>query len=206
MIPKILHRVFLDDPIPDEFEGYWAEAKRLMPEWEYFTWNDSGDLGWMQNQREFAQAQTDAGRSDVLRYELMNTFGGVYVDTDVEFLKPFDALCQDGPFIGWEDEHLLCPTVMGAPPHHPAMVALLDALPRWFKMYRGALPNRQTGPYFATKVLRGRSDMRLLPPDTFYPVGWWEKAKLGGPYPPESYAVHHWAAGWLPNGPPQREG
>jgi len=204
MIPRILHRVFLDDPIPDEFEAYWAGFKRLMPDWEFFTWNDSGDLGWMQNRREFDEATTDAGRSDVLRYELMATFGGVYVDTDVECLRSFDPLLAGDPFIGWEDHNLLCPTVMGAPAHHPAMVALLAALPSWFRRYRGAKPNRQTGPYFATSVLRGRSDVTLLPPVAFYPVHWSAKRDLGGPYPAESYAVHHWAAGWLPNGPPQR--
>lgn len=208
MIPKLLHRIFLDDPIPDEFEGYWAHLKELHPiaqGWEFFTWNDSSDLGWIRNRREFDQARTHAGRSDVLRYEILAEFGGIYVDTDVEGLRPFDGLLDDGPFIGWEDENLLCPTVMGAPPHHPAITGLLGALPVWFHKYAGAPPNRQTGPYFVTRYLRGRSDMTLLPPVTFYPVGWWEKSKLGGPYPEESLAVHHWAAGWLPDGPPQRD-
>jgi mannosyltransferase OCH1-like enzyme len=158
----------------------------------------------MRCKREFDQAKTWAGKSDVLRYELLATFGGLYVDTDVEPLRPFDELLNGEAFIGWEDRNLLCPTVMGSPAGHPAMLALLEALPAWFRTYRGAPPNRQTGPYFVTRHLRGRSDVRLLPPETFYPVHWSSKKDLGGPYPMESLAVHHWNAGWLPNGPPQR--
>jgi mannosyltransferase OCH1-like enzyme len=205
VIPARFHRIWLDEPIPQEFERYWEGFKALHPQAEFFTWNDSGDLGWMRCKREFDQAKTHAGRSDILRYELLAAFGGIYVDTDVEPLRPFDELLEDDrPFIGWEDGNLLCPTVMGAPPAHPAIELLLEALPRWFIKYRNAAPNRQTGPYFVTRHLRGRSDVRMLPPEAFYPVGWWEKAKLGGPYPPESFSVHHWRAGWLPGGPPQR--
>lgn len=205
MIPKTLHRIWLDEPVPDPFEEFWARFADLHPDWELRTWNDSAALDWLRCPMEFHSATTWAGKSDVLRYELLYEFGGVYVDTDVEPLRPFDDLLDDPrPFIGWEDGNLLCPTVMGSPPGHPAIGVLLRALPDWFHKYRNAAPNRQTGPYFTTRYLRGRSDIRLLPPAAFYPVGWWEKARLGGPYPDESYAVHHWAAGWLPNGPPQR--
>jgi mannosyltransferase OCH1-like enzyme len=200
-----LHRIWLDEPVPAQFEAFWTAFRLLHPKWELVTWADSGDLDWMICHAEFDAARTWAGKSDILRYELLYKFGGVYVDTDVEPLRAFDDLLDDErPFIGWEDDNLLCPTVMGTPAKHPAIGVLLEALPRWFHKYRGAQPNRQTGPYFVTRHLRGRSDVRLLERDAFYPVGWWEKARLGGPYPQESYAVHHWAAGWLPNGPPQR--
>ena len=204
MIPKTLHRIYLDEPIPAEFDVYWERFRELNPDWHLVTWNDSTRLDWLRCPDEFAAAKTWAGKSDILRYEILHEFGGVYVDTDVEPLRPFDELLDEDPFIAWEDERLLCPTVMGSPQGHPAIGVLLEALPAWFKKYRGAPPNRQTGPYFVTRYLRGRSDIRLLPPVTMYPVHWSEKARLGGPYPAESYAVHHWNAGWLPNGPPQR--
>jgi mannosyltransferase OCH1-like enzyme len=204
VIPKTFHRVWLDEPVPDRFEAYWDRFRDLHPDWELRTWDDSGGLDWLRCPSEFSSAKTWAGKSDVLRYELLYEFGGVYVDTDVEPLRPFDELLEDDrPFIGWEDGNLLCPTVMGAPPKHPAIWKLLQELPRWFHKYERMPPNRQTGPYFVTRFLRGRADVRQLDPAAFYPVGWWEKARLGGPYPNESYAVHHWAAGWLPDGPPQ---
>lgn len=206
MIPRVFHRVWLDEPIPDEFEAYWDGFRAQHPGWEFRTWDRTEELrDWMICSDEFDAATTHAGRSDVARYEILARYGGVYVDTDVECLRSFDDLTlSDKPFAGWEDGNMICPTVMGAPPGHPAMLAILGALPRWVAHRPGQPPNRQTGPYLLTHTWRGRPDVRLLPPVAFYPVHWSEKTKLGGEYPDGSYAVHHWAASWLPAGPPQR--
>lgn len=199
MIPHILHRIYLDDPIPPKFEEFWFRFRKLHPDWTLMTWDDSSKLSWMRNREAFDAATTHAGRSDVLRYEILAHIGGVYVDTDVEPLRAFDPLlAEDRPFAGWENEKLICPTVMGGPKGHPAFEALLGYLPMWVKKHQGRPPNAQTGPWFLTRMWAARPDVRLLPPVTFYPVGWWERDKLGGPYPPESYAVHHWNQGWDP--------
>jgi len=200
-----MHRIFLDEPVPSRFDAYWNGLQALHPGWEFVTWDDSNALDWLVCRTEFDQASTHAGRSDVLRYEILARHGGVYVDTDVEGLRPFDELLDGTPFAGWEDDNMICPTVMGAEAGHPAITELLDNLPRWVARYRHQPPNRQTGPYFLTRYWRWRPDVRLFPSVTFYPVGWWEKSRLGGPYPEESYTVHHWSASWLKDGPPQKE-
>lgn len=196
-IPKVFHRIWLDEPIPERFEEYWRRLQEMHPDWEFVTWSRSGELDWLRCRREFDGAQTAAGKADVLRYEIMYRHGGVYVDTDVEPLRPFDPLLKDPrPFAAWENDRLLCITVLGSPPQHPAFDAVLSALPEHVRQNRGKPPNYETGPEFFTTVWRGRDDVRRLPPMAFYPVGWWEKHLLGGPYPPESYAVHHWVSGW----------
>jgi inositol phosphorylceramide mannosyltransferase catalytic subunit len=204
MIPRIAHRVWLDEPIPEKFEVFWRRLAQLHPDWTLLTWNDSAALDFLRCRAEFDGAATWAGKSDVLRYELLWRFGGVYLDTDVEPLRAFDELLDGGPFVGWEDQNLLCPTVIGAPPGHAAVDDLLERLPAWVADRPDAPPNQATGPYFLTDRWRERTDVRRLKPIAFYPVGWWEKDRLGGPYPKASFAVHHWAAGWLPEGPPQR--
>jgi inositol phosphorylceramide mannosyltransferase catalytic subunit len=207
-LPRILHRIWLDpdgdDPIPAQFEEFWDRFKELNPGWEFVTWSSPERLDWLRCGEVFDRQTTHAGRSDVLRYEVLARWGGVYVDTDVEPLRPFDALLEGEPFAAWEDANLLCPTVMGSTPNHPAVLALLDSLPWWSWTFRKAQPNRQTGPYFLTYVWKKRTDVRLFPPVSFFPVHWSEKAKLGGPYPAESFAAHWWNASWLPDGPPQR--
>jgi mannosyltransferase OCH1-like enzyme len=204
MIPKVLHRVWLDEPIPEVFEGYWRTFQRLHPGWRFVTWATSESLGWLRCLDVFQRQTTWAGKSDVARYEVLARFGGIYVDTDVEPLRAFDDLLDGPPFAAWEDTRMICPTVMGSPATHPAIEALVEGLPRWANARAHRPPNQQTGPYFLTKMWRHRPDVRLLPPETFYPVHWSERARLGGPYPAGSYAVHHWNAGWLPDGPPQR--
>lgn len=199
MIPKVFHRIFLDEEVPERFEAYWDGFKALHPDWEFVTWNDSSQLGWLRCRTVFDKAKTHAGRADVLRYEIMYRHGGVYVDTDVECLKPFDDLMDDDrAFAGWENERLICPTVLGSPPGHPAFDAVLNFLPDWAPRKPGVKPNFQTGPVPFTRVWRFRHDVRLFDREVFYPVGWWEKDRLGGPYPPESYCVHHWCHSWAP--------
>jgi mannosyltransferase OCH1-like enzyme len=208
-VPALFHRVWIDDdgtdPIPDEFEEYWHALKRLHPAARFVTWGKTTDLWWMHNHDVYDACATHAGRSDVARYEIVARFGGVYLDTDVEPLRAFDDLLIDErPFMAWEDNRMLCPTVIGGPPEHPALMDLIEALGPWARQHRGQPPNHETGPYFTTARWRDRTDVRLLGSATFYPVHWSEKSRLGGPYPAESYAVHHWNASWLANGPPQR--
>lgn len=202
MIERILHRIWLDEPIPERWEGFWDRFIAMHPDWTFMTHTSSAEArSWMRCADVFDRQETWAGKSDVLRYEVLARFGGVYVDTDVEPLKSFEPLLGPTPFIAWETNRLLCPTVIGSPAAHPAIEALVEALPGWADKRMYAPPNQQTGPYFVTHTWRGRSDVRKLERESFYPVGWWERERLGGPYPEESYAVHHWSAGWLDGGP-----
>lgn len=196
MIPRLFHRVYLDEEVPEKFEGFWRRFQLLHPTWEFRTWNDSKALDWLHCRKEFRMARTWAGKSDILRYELLYRYGGVYVDTDVEPLKAFDGLLHSGAFAGWESDTLICPTVMGAEAGHPALAVLLNRLPGWFAARPMAPPNYQTGPNFLTKQWRRRKDVRLLDRNIFYPIGWWERDRLGGPYPEETLSVHHWNQGW----------
>ena len=83
MIPKILHRVWLDERIPDRFEAYWDRFRDLHPGWVLVTWSTSESLSWMTNLDLFTRQTTWAGKSDIARYEILNRYGGIYVDTDV---------------------------------------------------------------------------------------------------------------------------
>jgi len=201
VIPRTFHRIWLDESIPERYEAFWQRLKELHPGWDFVTWNTSSNyvLGFMRCREVFDQAMTWAGKSDVLRYEVLHEYGGIYLDTDVEPLRPFDELLEDErPFAAWEDKYLLCPTVMGSPAGHPAVSDLLEALPKWARLRAGAPPNQQTGPHFLTAQWADRRDVRLLPRVAFYPVHWSQRVELGGPYPPESYAVHWWDQGWDP--------
>jgi mannosyltransferase OCH1-like enzyme len=208
MIPRTFWRIWLDEEVPERYEAFWDTFKALHPSWEFVTIARTEDLVFMRPhiRAVFDQCTTHAGRSDVVRYEAVYQLGGVYVDCDVEALKPFDPLVDtDKAFAGWEDSRMICPTVIGAPAGHPALGELLDVLPEWFDAHRDEPPNVSTGPHLMTRLWRWRDDVTLYPPVTFYSVHWSEKKRLGGPYPEEAVSIHHWDARWLPGGPPQRE-
>lgn len=209
-IERTFHRVWIsdgpEDVIPPHLDVFWDKLQELHPSgWEFRTWTRKEDLDWLRCRAVFDAATTHAGRSDVVRAEVVARFGGVYLDCDVEPLRPFDELLEDPrPFAGWEDKRMICNAVFGAPAGHPAIEAVVKAMPRWAARRPGAPPNQQTGPHLWTHLWRHRPDVRLFEPVVFFPIHWSNKVALGGPYPPESFAEHKWEASWLEAEPPQR--
>lgn len=196
VIARTIHRIWLGPhPIPAEAETYWGAFAALHPGWEFRTWTDADDYTWLRNWDLFESADTWTSRSDVLRFEILARFGGIYVDTDVRPLKSFAPLMDAGAFAGWEDARNICGAVMGAEAGHPAIEALIAALPGWTDGRVGAPPHEWAGPRFLTAQWSGRTDVRLEPPRSFYPVHWGQKVDPNGRYP-ASYAVHHWAKSW----------
>ncbi len=85
-IPKIIHQVWLGDKeLPSLYQKYQQEWKDSYPDFEYKLWTekeieqldfDSKDL--------YKKTSSYVEKSDVLRYAILNKFGGIYVDFDVE--------------------------------------------------------------------------------------------------------------------------
>ena len=145
-------------------------------------------------------------KSDVLRYELMARFGGVYVDFDMEPVKPLDHLLNRRAFLG-----RIQPTfqqivvqeieiaVIGSEPGNPFWKHVIRALPAWAEQYKhvGSVATR-TGPQFVQRLLNswnGPLPLDLLPANYFYPFRWCEPKQIR----PESYAIHHWWGSWVAN-------
>lgn len=204
--PKIFHRIWLDEEERPGFAAWRDKLAELHPDWEIRTWQDSGEARKMLTSADllplwdrYIESDPFGRIPDILRYSLLYRFGGVYIDTDFEPLRPIDELLDGGkPFAAWENDRTMCTAILGSPPKHPAVKVLLTGLPDSCARTEEKTPNYATGPEYATSLWRGRSDVKRLPPWTFYPVGWWERHLLGDPanYHPDTFAVHHWAKGW----------
>jgi hypothetical protein len=196
LIPRLLHRIWLGSaPIPPKAEDHWASFGRLHPGFELRTWTDADDYSWLRNRELFERASTWTSRSDVLRFELLARFGGVYVDVDVEPVRSFEPLLTHGAFAGWEDPHAICGAVMGAERGHPAIEALIVGLGSWTQGRPTAPPNVWAGPTYLTAQWAGREDVALLEPAAFYPVHWSRPRSRSRPQP-ETFAIHHWERSW----------
>lgn len=201
MIPHVFHRVWVgSEPIPEKYEDWWRAFQEMHPSWGFETWTDER-LGWLRNMQLFNGAKTPSERSDIARYEVLQKFGGVYIDTDVEPIRSFDTILAPHitAFAGWEYSHRLCTAVMGAEPGHPAVEKLVLSLPGWVKQHDKQPPDRRTGPLFLT-TMWWKLGVERFHREVFYPVGWWERERLGGPYPKRTVAVHHWAGSWIERG------
>ena len=181
MIPKRFIRIWLGtEPIPQQFEDWWHHFKLLNPGWSFTTLGDSFAelLLPCEVRRVYDDCDTLAGRSDVLRIMALHEYGGVYVDTDVMPLQPFQGLIADPrPFAALRSRVSFESAVIGSPARHPATAALLEALPSWYDEHRDRAASVKTGPAFVSSVWFGRDDVRHLPAKTFYPFNGFKAPK-----------------------------
>lgn len=74
-----------------------------MPDWEYKLWDESNfDVNCIPYTAEAYAAKRYAFVTDYVRLYALKSEGGVYMDTDVEILKPLDDLLHLHAFTGYE--------------------------------------------------------------------------------------------------------
>lgn len=205
-IPKVIHRIWLGGPMPPVVARYGKAWRDLHPGWLVRTWRD-WDLPALTHQEWFDRAASPAQRADIARLELLHRYGGVYVDTDFEPLKPLDDLIAGTScFIATEDGRWLATGIMGAVPGHPFVADLIDGLPGSIQENRDAPPNQQTGPKYVTGRYRAYTEahpddpVTVFPAALFYPYHFTEPERAGDAFP-DAYAVHHWSHSWKPPEP-----
>jgi mannosyltransferase OCH1-like enzyme len=205
IMPKKIHQVWLGSPIPTQFKKWGETWKRLNPTWEYKLWTDRDidSLGGLN--RILYDSRSNYGiKSDVVRYYILNQFGGIYVDTDFECIKSFDSLTYLNFLIGIA-YHGDVEFYTGCTPKHPVMQRIVEGVN---KITSSDLFKRTldlTGSYFFTRnffevVTKSVNGVLALPPNYFYPcpntaVGMAAEQKFDY-VREESYALHHWAVSW----------
>lgn len=110
MIPKTIHYCWFGrQPYSPLIELCIESWKRFLPDYKMVLWNeDSFDIV---NSNQFVIQAYEAGKyafvSDYVRMYALYHHGGVYLDTDVEVVKSFDALLTNDVFFGFENKHLI---------------------------------------------------------------------------------------------------
>ena len=80
-----------------------ASWHKYMPDWEYKLCNeDNFDIQSVPYVKEAYESRKFAFVTDYVRLWALYTEGGVYMDTDVEILKPLDDLMHLDAFTGYE--------------------------------------------------------------------------------------------------------
>lgn len=143
MINKTLHQIWLGNK--NKRPVAWMQTwKDKHPDWEYKLWTEENI------QFEPNKTLSYSGQSDILRYQLLYNYGGVYVDADSECLEPLDDLLDNEAFCSWENEYvttgLMLGAFMGSVPGNPFFKAVLDEIesikdfnPEWFTVGPGLL-------------------------------------------------------------------
>lgn len=104
MIPRIIHYCWFGrGPMPELARQCIESWHKFMPDYEYKLWNeDNFDVYSNQYVKEAYEAKKFAFVTDYVRLYALYTEGGIYMDTDVEVLKPYDDLLFLTAFTGYE--------------------------------------------------------------------------------------------------------
>ena len=131
MIPRIIHYCwFGGNPLPKSAQRCIASWRKFMPDCEIHEWNEQNfDV----NAHPYTRAAYAAGKyafvSDFARYKILEEWGGIYFDTDVEMVASIDDLLKLGAFMGLEDAQpptVSSGLVMAVEAHHPILQEMLD--------------------------------------------------------------------------------
>lgn len=106
MIPKIIHYCwFGGNPLPELAVKCIESWKKNCPDYEIKQWDETNfDLHYNEYVWEAFQAKKWAFITDVVRLYALETYGGVYMDTDVEVLKSLDPFLEHIAFSGFEND------------------------------------------------------------------------------------------------------
>jgi mannosyltransferase OCH1-like enzyme len=186
-IPRVIHQIWLGpDPLPEEFARFGETWRTHHPAWELRLWTEETLPDDLRCAAVAERLRHPAERADLFRLECLWRWGGVYVDTDFECLRPLDPLLEGLDFfVGYIGPGKVNNALIGAVPGHPIVErALAEARPRTFHGY----DKDAAGPFLLNRVVAEFPEATIFPAAYFYPAGDEERAN--------AYAIHHAARSW----------
>ncbi len=124
MIAKVIHYCWFGrNPLPESAVKCIESWRKVMPDYEIKEWNeDNFDVNIIPYTAEAYSVGKYAFVSDFARYWIIYHHGGVYLDTDVEVVKPFDDIVGKGAYMGIESMCKVIPEdLVGYPMVNPGL-------------------------------------------------------------------------------------
>ena len=204
MIPKIIHQLWVGPkPAPMELMNTWKDSH---PDWEYMFWNEE-TLKEHFPKGLHNQAQYDAmpewnGKCDIARYEILQKFGGFFLDADCVCLRPLDDyLLENDSFSCYENEYirgqLIAAGYLGCTPKNDLMWHLVNKIHNLHgeSLWQGNMTAWKTvGPLFLTQTIHELKYNKIAVYPSFYfiPNHYTKLHPYTGPFKP--YADQFWGS------------
>jgi mannosyltransferase OCH1-like enzyme len=205
-IPKIIHQIWLGGEVPEKYRKFMQSWKKFNPDYTYKLWTDKDVNDIFITKRSIFEACKNQGmRSDILRMEILRQYGGVYVDTDFECIRPFDDLLNLKFFCGiaYGDVFVLYVGLIASVPNHPIINACVNDLDTPYRGNGGMEVMVATGPYWLTKcflanVDKDTSGVVVFPFSFFYPMPNVQRHHCNPKsyIQDNSYAIHYFDVSW----------
>jgi len=180
IIPKIIHQLWIGPkPRPSVFMDTW---KNMHPDMEYICWNEE-EIEKRELKLECLSKIDDMieinGKADIIRWEILYKYGGVFLDADSICIEPIDDhLLKESAFASYENElvrnGLIATGTMGFYPKHPLCREAIDwILNNEVSVEKTGMRAWQTvGPGMITRLMRSGKykDVAVFPSYYFLPM------------------------------------
>ena len=180
MIPKIIHQIWIGDkPAPTKFMDTWKEKN---PEFTYIRWNEEEINSRPLNLKclnKIDEMEEINGKADIIRWEILYKYGGIFIDADSICVLPIDdLLLNTKAFAGYEQEELrkglIATGTMGFPPQHPLVKKAIE----WIENNNVSVKKTNmrawmtVGPGLLTKLYNtgNYNDITIFPSYFFLPI------------------------------------
>ena len=103
-IPKKIHYCwFGGNSLPPKAIKCINSWKKFFPDYEIIEWNEQNfDVNKYEYTKNAYAAKKYAFVSDMARLFVLSQYGGIYFDTDVEVIRPFEDILEIGGYLGIE--------------------------------------------------------------------------------------------------------
>ena len=210
-IPKTIHYCwFGGNPLPDLAKKCIASWRKFCPDNEIKEWNEKNyDVRKIPYIAQAYDAKKYAFVSDYARFDILYEYGGIYLDTDVELIKPLDKIINQGAFLGLEAPRLINAGLgMATPAKTPILREILNS-------YQSDIFTNTDGSYNLKTVVTRVSDIfkkhgfsdktefQKVAGFTIYPIEYFcPKNILTGELfiTNNTYSIHHFDASWVDTG------
>ena len=210
MIPKIIHYCWFGGNSMPEFNRKCIESwEKFFPGYKIIKWDESNfDINICDYVREAYEAKKWAFVSDYVRFYVLYKYGGVYMDVDVEVIRPIHDIVEKGAFLAREAEStggMIAPgLIMGARRGNKIFKYVLNDYNRDYFLLDNGEYNMRTicerttewmEKYGYNAELNGIQkvdDIYIYPGEYFCPIGWDGKGEITV----NTRSIHYYMASW----------
>ncbi|UOK43164.1 MULTISPECIES: glycosyltransferase family 32 protein [Flavobacterium] len=210
MIPKKIHYCWFGrGPLSDLTLKCIESWKKFLPDYEIIQWNeDNFDVNSYTFSKEAYEARKYAFVADICRLDVLHKFGGIYLDTDMELLKPLSIISPN--FIsGFEDSKYVGAGIIISPKEDKFVTSVLEkyrelsfnkcidklreyTIPKIFtdELVKYGLKLDNTKQVLNDSVI-------IYPSEYFYPLNYFT-GKLS--ITEKTMTIHHYDSSWMSSG------
>ena len=202
MIPKKIHYVWLGDnklsPLNISCMKTWSEYN---PDFEVVRWDESNSPMESGYVKQAIKQKKYAFASDYIRFFVLFNYGGIYLDTDMEVIKPLDDFLENDFFAGYESENWINCSIFGADKGSDVCKEVLNVLDA---LGEKNIKEFEPIPKILTRVINGNhfnDTAKIYNQKVFYPFNPYSsdiKQMLYKDVTSDTFALHHWEKTWKP--------